>query len=82
MSHVAPRRPDETTSKRRLPDDPVARFSRGEISRKQAMRLLGDISYSELLDQIAERKLPLPRLPKEEAERQSEDVGHLLKLAK
>jgi hypothetical protein len=29
------------------------------------MRELGDITYGELLDRIAERRLPLPRLPPE-----------------
>lgn len=78
MSHVAPQYPHERTSERSHADDPVARFSRGEISRKDAMRLLGDISYSELLDRIADRKLPLPRLPEADAKQQSEEIGRLL----
>jgi len=41
--------------------DPVLLFSQGVISRKQAMRQLG-ITYGELLDRVAERSLPLPRL--------------------
>ena len=41
--------------------DPVLLFSQGVISRKQAMRQLG-IEYSELLDRVADRSLPLPRL--------------------
>jgi hypothetical protein len=46
------------------------------------MRLLGDISYGELLDLIAERRLPLPRLPDEQAEEQSNEIGRLLNRAK
>ncbi len=41
--------------------DPVLLFSQGVISRKQAMRQLG-ITYGELLDRVADRGLPLPRL--------------------
>ena len=41
--------------------DPVLLFSQGVISRKQAMRQLG-IEYGELLDRVADRSLPLPRL--------------------
>lgn len=41
--------------------DPVLLFSRGVTSRKQAMRQLG-ITYGELLDRVADRGLPLPRL--------------------
>jgi hypothetical protein len=48
-----------------MSEDPLIRFSRGEISRQRAMRELGDITYGELLDRIAERRLPLPRLPPE-----------------
>jgi hypothetical protein len=42
------------------------------------MRLLGDIGYGELLDRIAEHRLTLPRLPKDEAERQSQEIERLL----
>lgn len=48
-------------------------FSRGEISRRQAMRKL-DISYSELLDRIAQKGLGLPRVSREEAKR----MGHVM----
>ena len=58
--------------------DPVARFSRGEIGRRQAQHELGDIGYSELLDRIAERGLPLPQLPPEEIERMARDFLEVL----
>ena len=48
--------------------DLVLLFSQGVISRKQAMRQLG-IEYSELLDLVADRSLPLPRLSDEETDR-------------
>lgn len=51
------------TRAKQTSEDPLLRFSRGEISRRRAMRELGDITYGELLERIAERRLPLPRLP-------------------
>lgn len=59
-------------------EDAVLRFSRGEISRKRAMALLGDISYSELLDRLAAQGLALPRMPAAELERMTQDVERLL----
>ena len=47
--------------------DHLLLFSNGEISRKQAMRHL-EVSYSELLDRLANRELPLPRVSAEQAE--------------
>ncbi len=44
-----------------IESDPVLLFSLGVISRKQAMRQLG-VTYGELLDRVADRGLPLPRL--------------------
>lgn len=57
--------------------DHVLRFSNGETSRAQAMRALG-ISYSELLDLVAERRLPLPRVDDAEAEAMASMVLSLL----
>ncbi len=51
--------------------DFVLLFSNGDISRTQAMRRLG-IGYSELLDRMAARKLPLPRVDDAEAERMAD----------
>lgn len=78
MNHASRPRPDSSPATLHRLGDPVVLFSRGEIGRKEAMRLLGDIGYSELLERIADRGLPLPRLPREEAERQSEEIGRLL----
>lgn len=48
--------------------DPLLAFSRGEIGRRRAMDALG-IGYGELLDRLAERRLPLPHLPQAELDR-------------
>lgn len=66
------RRPEQS------PDDPVLRFSRGEVSRQRAMRDLGDISYGELLERLAKRRLPLPRLPQEQEDAMVERLEELL----
>lgn len=58
--------------------DPLLRFARGEIDRKRAMSLLGDIGYAELLDRLAERGLTPPELPADEIERMAQDVVRLL----
>ncbi len=54
-------------------------FSQGVISRKQAMRHLG-VSYGELLDRVAERSLPLPRVSEDEANRMADVVVALMDL--
>lgn len=48
--------------------DPLLAFSRGEIGRQRAMDALG-IGYGELLDRLADRRLPLPQLPEAELDR-------------
>ena len=58
-------------------DDVLGAFSRGDISRQQAMRVL-DLRYSELLDRIAERDLRLPRVLNDDAQRMAEIVSHLI----
>jgi hypothetical protein len=58
--------------------DPVARFARGDISRKQAMAELGGISYGCLIDRVVERGLTLPSLPDAELERMAADLVCLL----
>lgn len=57
--------------------DHVLLFSKGEISRARAMRSLG-IGYSELLDRIAVRGLPLPRVDDAEADRMADMLVALL----
>ncbi len=52
--------------KQAVAPDHLLLFSKGEVSRQQAMRRL-DISYGELLDLLADRRLPLPRVSAEEA---------------
>jgi hypothetical protein len=58
--------------------DPVLRFVRGEISRKQAMISLGGIGYGALIDQVAERGLQLPSLSDVELDRMADDLIRLL----
>lgn len=58
-------------------DDPVARFARGEMGRREAMRALG-IGYGALIDRLAARGLPLPELPAAEIERMAGTVADLL----
>lgn len=58
-------------------DDPVRAFSQGAISRQRAMDLLGT-GYGELLDQLANRGLPLPQLPRVEVERMADLMVGLL----
>jgi hypothetical protein len=57
--------------------DLVLEFSQGTITRQQAMRALG-IGYSELLDQLSKRQLPLPRVSEEEAGRMADSMVRLL----
>lgn len=52
-------------------------FSNGDFSQTQAMRRLG-IGYSELLDRMATRKLPLPRVGDAEAERMADTLVALV----
>ena len=59
--------------------DPVLQFSQGVISRKQAMRALG-IEYGELLDRVAARSLPLPRLSDQETDRMADVMVALMDL--
>ena len=58
-------------------DDAVALFSGGMMSRQTAMRALG-VSYGELLDLVADRALPLPRVADDIAERMAVTIVGLL----
>ena len=57
-------------------DHVVYAFSQGVVGRQSAMDLLG-VGYSQLLDQLAIRQLPLLQLPRAEVERM---VGVMLRL--
>ncbi len=48
-------------------EDPLVRYARDEIGRKEAMEAL-DVGYGTLLDLMAERGLPLPELPPQETD--------------
>ena len=43
--------------------DALAAFSRGEMSALELRRRMGDATYGEVLQRLAERDLPLPRAP-------------------
>lgn len=58
-------------------DETLARFSRGELDRRQVMRNL-DISYSELLERLSERELELPQVAPDEARRMACKLNELL----
>ncbi len=58
--------------------DVLTRFAQGMLGRKDAIAALGDISYSEVLDRLAERGLPLPKLPPERLEAMANEVAALL----
>jgi hypothetical protein len=78
---ASPREPRDGSGRAAEPVDPVLLFSRGAISRKQAMRDLGDISYGELIDKIADRGLSLPELAADEVDRMADDVVYMLDMA-
>lgn len=59
------------------PADPLERFSRGAIGRKDAMSALG-VEYGALFDLLVERGLSLPTLPDDELERMVEDMNRVL----
>jgi hypothetical protein len=61
----------------RAADDVLARFARGEISRKKAMAEL-DVDYGELIEMMADRNLALPRVTEAEADRMADTVLRLL----
>lgn len=63
-----------------LAPDHVLLFSGGIISRTLAIRALG-IGYSELLEQIATRNLPLPRVSEAEADRMAATLMTFLETA-
>lgn len=69
LSH--PNRPGRDTG------DALLAFSQGEIGRQRAMDALG-IGYGELLDRLAERRLPLPQLPRAEVDRMADVMIELL----
>ncbi len=68
---------NELSKPARTSTDALLAFSRGEIGRQRAMDALG-IGYGELLDRLAERRLPLPQLPKAEVDRMADTMLELL----
>ena len=57
--------------------DVLLAFSSGALSRQRAMDALG-VGYGDLLDQLAERHLHLPRLPDAEVQRMAAKMLELL----
>jgi hypothetical protein len=60
--------------------DPLARFSRGELGRVEAMRALG-VDHGTLLLRLGERGLPLPSLPPDEIDRMADDFVRVWRAA-
>lgn len=52
-------------------DDPLLAYSEGRLSRREAIRLTGLRDYSELLIQLGEADLPMPRPAPHEIENQA-----------
>jgi len=59
----------------------LKRFSEGEISRLEAMKML-NIDYSTLLDRLGQQGLSLPTLPFDELEQMANQFVHIFKEAK
>jgi prevent-host-death family protein len=57
---------DLVHSKESRGSDPVELFCAGKISKEQAVRMMGMRDYSDLLIEIGERGLQLPKLPENE----------------
>lgn len=60
-------------------DDPLLRFSRGLITKEQAVSESGLHDYAELLVAMGDADLPLPSLPQEEIDRQAKEFAELWK---
>lgn len=52
-------------------DDPLVMFSRGLLTKRDAIKACGLRDYAALLIALGDANLPLPSLPKEEIERQA-----------
>lgn len=52
-------------------DDPLVMFSRGLLTKEQAIKACGVRHYAALLVALGDADLPLPSLPKEEIEKQA-----------
>ena len=52
-------------------DDPLVTFSRGMVTKNQAINMLGLRDYSELIHAVTNADLPMPRLPDSEIEKQA-----------
>ena len=58
-------------------DDPLVMFSRGLLTKDQAIEKSGLRDYAELLVAMGDADLPLPVLPVEEIERQAALFAHI-----
>jgi len=55
----------------RVTDDPLLAYSKGQLSREDAIRLLGLRDYAELLVALGDADLPMPAPPQHEVENQA-----------
>lgn len=62
-------------------NDPLVLFSRGAITKNQAIKDLGLRDYAELLVAMGSADLPLPRLPQDEIEKQAATFASIWKRA-
>jgi hypothetical protein len=60
-----------------LHEDILRKFADGEISRRQAMHMLG-VGYSEMLDMMAAMGLELPQVSDDEAKRMANKMNEIL----
>ena len=52
-------------------DDPLLAYSQGQLSRSEAIRMLGRRDYAELLVALGDADLPMPSAPPHEIENQA-----------
>lgn len=60
-------------------DDPLLAYSKGQLARNEAVRLLGLRDYAELLVALGDAELPMPLPPAEEIENQAVTLARLWK---
>lgn len=60
-------------------DDPLWKFSRGLLTKEQAISESGLRDYAQLLVAMGDADLPLPLLPEDEINRQAKEFAELLR---
>lgn len=62
-----------------IEEDPLLAFSKGQIARDEAIRLLGLRDYAQLLVELGDADLPMPLPPAHEIENQAVAFAKLWK---